>query len=179
MIKDMTQTTYLATVANFDERVAETPEIGLFCVGGGSLVLPELCVPPEMEAMSYGCGSSVQPADLGGSPTIVYVGVGGGKEALQFAYLARSSTAAVIAVDPVAAMREAAKRNLAAAAACNSWFDSSFVSIRDGDAFALDVDDASVDVVAQNCLSMSSTRPVLRVRFARRGECCDRAVASA
>jgi ubiquinone/menaquinone biosynthesis C-methylase UbiE len=49
-------------------------------------------------------------------------------------------------------MREAATRNLEIAAKDNPWFDPSFVEIREGDAFALPVPDASVDVVAQNCL---------------------------
>jgi SAM-dependent methyltransferase len=49
-------------------------------------------------------------------------------------------------------MREAAKRNLEIAAQENPWFDTSFVEIRPGDAFNLPVTDASVDVVAQNCL---------------------------
>jgi SAM-dependent methyltransferase len=34
----------------------------------------------------------------------------------------------------------------------NDWFDASFVEICEGNAFALPVPDASVDVVAQNCL---------------------------
>jgi ubiquinone/menaquinone biosynthesis C-methylase UbiE len=77
--------------------------------------------------------------------------VGGGLEALQFAYYSRRP-GSVIAVEPVSAMREAATRNLEVAAKDNPWFDHSFVEIREGDAFALPVPDASVDVVAQNCL---------------------------
>jgi SAM-dependent methyltransferase len=49
-------------------------------------------------------------------------------------------------------MREAAARNLQLAAHENDWFDASFVEICEGNAFALPVPDASVDVVAQNCL---------------------------
>ncbi|GAC1310370.1 MAG: arsenosugar biosynthesis arsenite methyltransferase ArsM [Vulcanimicrobiaceae bacterium] len=147
----MTGSDYLTTVADFYECVARTPDVGLCCVGGGQLTVPDLCVPPEMEAMSYGCGSSVQPGDLGRSQRIVYVGVGGGKEALQFAYFSRMA-GGVVAIDPVAAMREAALKNLVAAAACNPWFDPAYVDVRAGDAFALGVDDASVDIVAQNCL---------------------------
>jgi ubiquinone/menaquinone biosynthesis C-methylase UbiE len=89
--------------------------------------------------------------ELGNNPTVLYVGVGGGLEALQFAYFSRRA-AGVIAVDPVAAMREAADRNLAKAADSNPWFKPEFVEIRDGDAFALPAADQSVDVVAQNCL---------------------------
>ncbi|NEO67410.1 MAG: methyltransferase domain-containing protein, partial [Moorea sp. SIO4G2] len=77
--------------------------------------------------------------------------VGGGLEALQFAYFSQRP-GGVIAVEPVQAMREAATRNLKIAAQDNSWFDQSFVEIREGDAFALPMPDDSVDVVAQNCL---------------------------
>ena len=38
-----------------------------------------------------------------------------------------------------------------AAAACNPWFDPAFVDIRAGDAFAFGPEDASVDIVGQNC----------------------------
>jgi ubiquinone/menaquinone biosynthesis C-methylase UbiE len=104
-----------------------------------------------MQEMNYGCGTTVHPAELTNEPTVLYVGVGGGLEALQFAYFSQRP-GSVIAVDPVSAMREAATRNLELAAKENSWFDPSFVEIREGDAFALPVPDASVDVVAQNCL---------------------------
>jgi len=57
-----------------------------------------------------------------------------------------------MAIDPVAPMRSVATRNLQLAATENSWFDPDFVKVMDGDAFALPVVDASVDVVAQNCL---------------------------
>ncbi|MGD1952306.1 MAG: methyltransferase domain-containing protein [Leptolyngbyaceae cyanobacterium] len=82
---------------------------------------------------------------------MLYVGVGGGIEALQFAYFSRRPQA-VIAVDPVDAMREAAQRNLAIAEQENDWFATSFVDIRKGDAFELPLPDNSVDVMAQNCL---------------------------
>jgi epoxyqueuosine reductase QueG len=42
-----------------------------------------------MLAMNYGCGSTIDPRDLRADDTILYVGVGGGLEALQFAYFAR------------------------------------------------------------------------------------------
>ena len=104
-----------------------------------------------MQEMNYGCGTTVHPAELSGEPTVLYVGVGGGLEALQFAYFSRRP-GAIIAVDPVASMREAAQRNLRTAAQENDWFEPSFVDIRDGDAFKLPIPDSSVDVMAQNCL---------------------------
>ncbi|MBD2741868.1 arsenosugar biosynthesis arsenite methyltransferase ArsM [Coleofasciculus sp. FACHB-1120] len=142
---------YLETAAEFYSEVAQTPQVGLCCVQNSPLQLPGLKISPQMQEMNYGCGTTVHAAELGNDPTVLYVGVGGGLEALQFAYFSRRP-GGVIAVDPVAAMREAATRNLAIAAQENSWFDPSFVEIREGDAFSLPVPDASVDVVAQNCL---------------------------
>ena len=142
---------YLEATAKFYSEVAETPQVGLCCVQSSPLQLPGLKIPVQMQEMNYGCGTTVHPAELSNQPTVLYVGVGGGLEALQFAYFSRRASG-VIAVDPVAAMREAAARNLQIAAKENSWFDPSFVEIREGDAFALPVPDASVDVVAQNCL---------------------------
>ncbi len=143
--------TYLETTAKFYAEVAETPQVGLCCVQSSPLQLPGLKIPCQMQQMNYGCGTTVHPAELINEPTVVYVGVGGGLEALQFAYYSRRP-GSIIAVEPVSAMREAATRNLEVAAKDNPWFDPSFVEIREGDAFALPVPDASVDVVAQNCL---------------------------
>lgn len=142
---------YLEAAAQFYSEVAETPQVGLCCVQSSPLQLPGLKIPCQMQEMNYGCGTTVHSAELSNQPTVLYVGVGGGLEALQFAYFSRRP-GAVIAIDPVAGMREAAARNLQIAAKDNPWFDPSFVEIRSGDAFALPVPDASVDVVAQNCL---------------------------
>lgn len=142
---------YLEATEKFYAEVAETPQVGLCCVQSSPLQLPGLKIPRKMQEMNYGCGTTVHPTELVNQPTVLYVGVGGGLEALQFAYFSQRP-GAVIAVDPVAAMREAAARNLELAAQENPWFVPSFVEIREGDAFALPVPDASVDVVAQNCL---------------------------
>jgi SAM-dependent methyltransferase len=143
--------TYLETTARFYAEAAETPNVGLCCVQSAPLSLPGLHIPPAMQEMNYGCGTTVHPAELVGNPTIAYVGVGGGLEALQFAYFSRQ-VGGVIAVEPVPEMREAARRNLEAAAAINDWFEPEFVEIRAGDAFNLPIGDFAVDVVAQNCL---------------------------
>jgi ubiquinone/menaquinone biosynthesis C-methylase UbiE len=143
--------TYLETAAQFYSEVAQTPQVGLCCVQSTPLQLPGLKIPSKMQQMNYGCGTTVHPTELINQPTVLYVGVGGGLEALQFAYFSRSP-GAVIAVDPVSAMREAATRNLEIAKKSNPWFDASFVEIKEGDAFNLPVADASVDIVAQNCL---------------------------
>ncbi|NJK29675.1 MAG: methyltransferase domain-containing protein [Acaryochloris sp. SU_5_25] len=143
--------TYLESAAEFYTQVAETPEVGLCCVQSTPLQLPGLVIPLQMQEMNYGCGTTVHPAELSGEPTVLYVGVGGGLEALQFSYFCRRP-GAVIAVDPVTQMRQAAARNLQIATETNAWFDPSFVMLKEGDAFALPVPDNSVDVVAQNCL---------------------------
>ena len=142
---------YLETAAQFYSEVAQTPQVGLCCVQSTPLQLPGLNIPSKMQEMNYGCGTTVHATELGNQPTVLYVGVGGGLEALQFAYFSRRP-GAVIAVDPVAEMRQAAARNLEIAAKENPWFDTSFVEIREGDAFNLPVPDDSVDIVAQNCL---------------------------
>jgi len=142
---------YLETAAQFYREVAETPEVGLCCVQSSPLQFPGLKIPSQMQEMNYGCGTTIHPAELVNQPTVLYVGIGGGLEALQFAYFSRRP-GGVIAVEPVAAMRLAAKRNLEIAVQQNPWFDPSFVEVREGDAFSLPVADASVDVVAQNCL---------------------------
>ncbi|MCG9892766.1 MAG: arsenosugar biosynthesis arsenite methyltransferase ArsM [Thermosynechococcaceae cyanobacterium MS004] len=142
---------YLETTAQLYAEAAETPQVGLCCVSTPPIRLPGLKIPAIMQQMNYGCGSTVHPTELFGEPSVLYIGVGGGLEALQFAYFCRQPRA-VIAVDPVAQMRQAAARNLQLATQDNAWFDPNFVKILDGNAFALPVPDASVDIVAQNCL---------------------------
>jgi SAM-dependent methyltransferase len=142
---------YLETTAQLYAEAAETPQEGLCCVSTPPLQLPGLKIPAIMQQMNYGCGSTVHPTELFGDPSVLYIGVGGGIEALQFAYFCRRA-GAVVAVDPVAEMRQAATRNLQLATEDNVWFRTEFVNILDGDAFALPVPDASVDIVAQNCL---------------------------
>jgi ubiquinone/menaquinone biosynthesis C-methylase UbiE len=143
--------TYLETAAEFYSQVAETPQVGLCCVQSTPVQFPGLKIPQAMQEMNYGCGTTVHPTELVNQPTVLYVGVGGGLEALQFAYFSRIP-GGVIAVEPVPAMRQAATRNLKLAASDNDWFEPNFVQIIEGDAFNLPVSDESVDVVAQNCL---------------------------
>jgi SAM-dependent methyltransferase len=142
---------YLKVVQDVYAAAAERPDPGLCCVEGTSLQLPDLHVPPLMQEMNYGCGSTVDPADLGGEGPVLYIGVGGGLEALQLAYF-RRRPGGVIAVDPVAEMRERAARNLEEAARRNPWVRAEFVRILEGTAARLPLPAASVDLVAQNCL---------------------------
>ena len=142
---------YHATVQQVYRQAAEAPDRSLCCAPRAPLYLPGLVIPPIMHQMNYGCGSTVHLADMRQDQRVLYVGVGGGLEALQLAYFARRP-GGVIAIDPVAEMRQAARRNLEEAARLNAWFDPAFVEIRDGDALDLPVDNASVDLAAQNCL---------------------------
>src|SRR5262249_63398 len=104
-----------------------------------------------MLQMNYGCGSAVDPRDIRSDDTILYVGVGGGLEALQFAYFTRRP-GAVIAVDPVAEMRERARANFEEGARLNPSFRRAFIPLLNVSARALRVRDASVTVVAKTCL---------------------------
>lgn len=101
--------------------------------------------------MNYGCGSTVHPRDLVGNPKILYVGVGGGMELLQFSYFSRQKEG-VIGVDVVDEMLAACTANFEEAKKENTWFDPDFVRLEKGDALDLPIADASVDVAAQNCL---------------------------
>jgi SAM-dependent methyltransferase len=142
---------YLQTVEDVYEQAARQSDASLCCTQAPVWSLPDLRVPPIMLEMNYGCGSTVNPRDLKPDDTILYVGVGGGLEALQFAYFARRQ-GGVVAVDPVAAMREKAQANFALAARLNPWFRPEFVRILEGNALQLPVRPESVSVVAQNCL---------------------------
>src|SRR2546427_182071 len=80
---------YLQTVEDVYAEAADKPDGQLCCTRSPVWRLPDLHVPPVMLEMNYGCGSTVDPRDLRPEDTILYVGVGGGLEALQFAYFAR------------------------------------------------------------------------------------------
>ena len=142
---------YLEATNDLYKKAALEPEVGLCCTTTPVWVLPELEMPQIMLEMNYGCGSTVDPRDLINNPKILYVGVGGGMELLQFAYFSRQK-GGVTGIDVVEEMLEASKRNFEEAERLNPWFRSDFVDLKKGDALALPVKDKSVDVAAQNCL---------------------------
>ena len=142
---------YLETVAEVYADAARNPDPGLCCTNAPAWRLPDLRIPEAMQRLNYGCGSVVDPRDLRPDDTVLYVGVGGGLEALQFAYWTRRP-GGVLAIDPVADMRAQAARNLEEAARLNPWFRPEFVTLLDGSALALPVPTKSVSVAAQNCL---------------------------
>lgn len=144
--------TYLETVKNVYKDAAENPNVGLCCTTTPVWQLPGLQIPKKMLEMNYGCGSTVHPRDLVNEPTILYVGVGGGMELLQFSYFSRKKNG-VIGIDAVEEMIKVCKENLAEAEKMNPWLKSDFVQLKMGDALDLSsVHDESVDVAAQNCL---------------------------
>jgi len=142
---------YLETTKNVYKEAAENPQVGLCCTTTPIWQLPGLDIPLRMQQMNYGCGSTVHPRDLVNNPKILYVGVGGGMELLQFAYFSRQ-TNGVTGIDVVEEMLQASRDNFAAAEKLNPWFKRDFIDLKKGDALHLPVEDNSIDVAAQNCL---------------------------
>jgi SAM-dependent methyltransferase len=142
---------YLDATKQLYKDVALTPDVGLCCTTTPIWAFPELDIPKIMLEMNYGCGSTVNPRDLVNNPKILYVGVGGGMELLQFSYFSRQ-TEGVIGVDIVDEMLEASAKNMQEAEHLNPWFDKSYVKLIKGDALNLPLEDNSVDIAAQNCL---------------------------
>ena len=142
---------YLETAHRVYRDAAAGVQKSLCCTNGPRFQLPGLTIPGAMAEMNYGCGTTVHLQDLSPSLDVLYIGVGSGLEALQFAYFTRRPRS-VLAVDRVPEMLEVARRNFEHAQRANSWFRSDFVELIEGDALSLPVSDARVDLVAQNCL---------------------------
>ena len=142
---------YLNATHDLYKDAALTPDVGLCCTTNPIWELPGLKIPKIMQEMNYGCGSTVNARDLTNEPKMLYVGVGGGMELLQFSYFNRNK-GGVIGVDVVDEMLEASRKNFIEAEAQNPWFKSDFIDLKKGDALNLPVADNSIDVAAQNCL---------------------------
>ena len=142
---------YLETTKNVYKEAAETPDVGLCCTTTPVWQLPGLSIPNIMLEMNYRCGSTIHPRDLVNNPSVLYVGVGGGMELLQFAYFSRRKNS-ITGVDVVDEMLDAADKNLRLAEKENPWFKRNFVSLKKGNALDLPIEDNSIDVAAQNCL---------------------------
>ena len=156
---------YLDTAHRLYRDAAASVHKSLCCTTGTRFQLPGLTVPRAMEEMNYGCGTTVHLQDLSPGLDVLYIGVGSGLEALQFAYFARRPRS-VIAVDRVPEMLEVARTNFAEAERVNPWFQSEFVELLEGDAFALPLPDGRIDLVAQNCLFNIFTQQHLDVALA-------------
>ena len=142
---------YLETTKEVYKEAALTPDVGLCCTTNPVWQFPGLSIPKIMKEMNYGCGSTVSAQDLVNNPKVLYVGVGGGMELLQFSYFSRQK-GGVIGVDPVEEMLQASRDNFEVAEAENEWFRSEYVDLVKGDALELPIESGSIDVAAQNCL---------------------------
>lgn len=142
---------YLDTTYDVYKEAAENPQVGLCCTTTPVWQLPGLSMPKKMLDMNYGCGSTVNPRDLVRYPKVLYVGIGGGMELLQFSYFSRQK-GNVIGIDIVDEMIDACRANLVLAEQENEWFSQDFIDIRKGSALDLPVESNSIDVAAQNCL---------------------------
>jgi len=142
---------YLETTKDVYKEAALTPDVGLCCTTNPIWEFPGLKIPKIMQEMNYGCGTTVHASDLTNNPKMLYVGVGGGMELLQFSYFNRTK-GGVIGLDVVDEMLEASRKNFKIAEQENDWFKSEFVDLRKGDALNLPIEDNSIDVAAQNCL---------------------------
>lgn len=143
--------TYLTTTENLYRDAALRPDVGLCCTTTPMQALPGLEMPKIMQEMNYGCGSTVNAKDLINNPRILYVGVGGGMELLQFSYFSRQK-GGVVGVDIVDEMLASCSANMEEAERLNPWFDKSFIELRKGSALSLPIEDNSIDVASQNCL---------------------------
>ncbi len=101
-------------------------------------------VPEEAAQISLGCGNPTAFATLREGQTVLDIGSGGGMDAFLAAGRVGKS-GKVIGVDMTPAMLERARR-----AAERGGFDQ--VEFRQGQAEALPVEDASVDVIISNCV---------------------------
>ena len=156
---------YLDTTVDVYKQAALKPDVGLCCTPTPVWQLPELKISKIMQEMNYGCGSTVHPRDLVNNPKILYVGVGGGMEVLQFAYFSRQK-AGVIGIDIVDEMLTACNENLAVAEKENPWFQRDFIELRKGTALHLPIEDSTIDVAAQNCLFNIFTQEDLKQALA-------------
>lgn len=111
---------------------------------GGYQAAELASVPAEAAEFSLGCGNPLAMAELQPGETVLDIGSGGGLDCFLAARRV-GSTGRVIGVDMTPAMLERARR-----AAARGGYDN--VEFRQGDAAALPLDDASVDVIISNCV---------------------------
>lgn len=143
--------TYLQAAKDLYAAAALQPDDQLCCVSTPPWQMPDLAIPDVMVEMNYGCGTTVHPRDIPADGPVLYLGVGGGLELLQFASLARRA-GGVIGVDPVQDMIDVCRKNLDVAREVNPWLAEDTIELREGDALALPIEDDTVGLVAQNCL---------------------------
>jgi len=113
---------YLEATNDLYKEAALTPDVGLCCTTNPIWELPGLKIPKIMQEMNYGCGSTVHARDLANNPKMLYVGVGGGMELLQFSYFNRQK-GGVVGVDVVDEMLTASRNNFKIAEEENDWLN--------------------------------------------------------
>lgn len=101
-------------------------------------------VPAGAASCSAGCGNPFEGAELKPGETVLDIGSGGGLDAI-IAARRVGPAGRVIGLDFTPEMLDLARRNAAEAGLGNAEF-------RMGDAEAMPVDDASVDVIVSNCV---------------------------
>ena len=101
-VKGPEKMSYHSTVREVYKEAAAAPAANLCCVPQGTRYLPDLQIPEIMYEMNYGCGTTIHLQDMVPDQRVLYVGVGGGLEALQLTYFSRRP-GGVIAVDSVPA----------------------------------------------------------------------------
>lgn len=142
---------YQQTIDDLYRNAATSPMMSLCCVSQAQANLPGLVIPETMLEMNYGCGTAAQLGRITASDKILYIGVGGGMELLQLAWMNRAADG-VIGIDRVPEMLAKAADNLIKATRLNPWFDQSMVKLVNGDALSLPLESETVSVVAQNCV---------------------------
>lgn len=142
---------YQRTIDDLYKKAAASPMKTLCCVPQAPANLPGLVIPKVMLDMNYGCGTTAQLGKIAGDDTVLYIGVGGGLELLQLAWMTRTP-GSIIGVDRLPEMLDKCRENLIEAARVNPWLDLSTINLMTGDALSLPLDDCTVSVVAQNCV---------------------------
>lgn len=142
---------YQQAIDELYREAAQSPIKSLCCVSQPPPTLPGLVISDLMLDMNYGCGSAAQLGKVTADDQVLYIGVGGGLELLQLAWMTRADQS-VIGVDRLPEMLDRAQRNLDDAGILNSWYNSSMVCLLQGDALSLPLESESVTVVAQNCV---------------------------
>ena len=106
---------YLEATNDLYREAALAPDVGLCCATNPIWQFPGLSIPKILQEMNYGCGSTVSAQDLVNNPKVLYVGVGGGMELLQFSYFLHQK-GGMTGVDVVDEMLAASRRNFEIAA---------------------------------------------------------------
>jgi SAM-dependent methyltransferase len=129
---------------------AAKPEAQLCCPTGYNVDELKTWIPEEVLNISYGCGTPAGLGEIAEGETVVDIGSGGGIDCFEAARRVGES-GKVIGVDMTDKMLDVARRN-APIVAKNLGHAAPVTDFRKGDAEAMPVDNASVDLVISNCV---------------------------